>query len=137
MTPHEITLMFLALGMMLALALVLGEVARKLHQPAVLGEILAGVVLGPTVLGRLAPGWGASLFPAEGPQALALQGLTTLAVVLFLLVAGMELDLSTIWRQGRTAITVGLAGIVVPFGMGFAAACRSPRRWGWRTGPNG
>lgn len=136
MTPHETTMMFLALGVMLAAALALGEVARLLRQPAVLGEILAGVLLGPTLLGRFAPGWTSQLFPQQGTVAVALQGMTTLAVTLFLLVAGMELDLSTIWRQGRTAITVGLAGIIIPFGFGFLAAWVAPALMGQEPGGN-
>lgn len=134
MTPHEIAMFFLALGVMLLAAMALGELARLARQPAVLGEILAGVLLGPTVLGRVAPGLGALLFPAAGHGAIALQGLTTLAVTLFLLVAGMELDLSSLWRQGRTAILVGVAGILVPFLFGFAAAWWAPGEMGVEPG---
>lgn len=134
MTPHEIAMFFLALGVMLLAALALGELARLARQPAVLGEILAGVLLGPTVLGRFAPGVGALLFPSAGSGAIAMQGLTTLAVTLFLLVAGMELDLSSLWRQGRTAIIVGVAGIFFPFFFGFAAAWWAPRAMGMESG---
>ena len=79
LTSHEVTVMFLALGILLAAAHVLGEVAKRLHQPAVVGEILAGMLLGPTVLGTLAPNWSTFLFPLQGRGALVLQGLTTLA----------------------------------------------------------
>jgi Kef-type K+ transport system membrane component KefB len=61
LTSHEVTVMFLALGILLATARILGEVAKHWHQPAVVGEILAGILLGPTVLGALAPEW--SSFP--------------------------------------------------------------------------
>ena len=134
LTHSETTAMFLALGVLLASARVLGETARRFNQPAVLGEILAGILLGPTVFGALAPGWSAFLFPQSGGGALALDGLMTLAITLFLLVAGLEVDLSTIWRQGKLAINVGVAGVVVPFAVGFGAAWFVPELMGREPG---
>lgn len=131
LTSYEITVMFLALGILLATARVLAELVQRWHQPAVLGEILAGMLLGPTVLGALAPEWSAWLFPMQGNSAVVLEGLTTLAIALFLLVAGMEVDLSTMWRQGKTAAAVGSAGLVIPFGLGLAAAWAMPWSLGW------
>ncbi len=122
LSHNEITVLFLSLGVLLASARLLGEVARGLHQPAVLGEIIAGIVLGPTVLGTLLPEWNAFLFPNEGGVKIALDGLTTVAIALFLMVAGMEVDLSTAWRQGKAALIVGLLGIVIPFFLGFWCA---------------
>lgn len=130
LSTHDVTMMFLSIGVLLTAARLMGELARMLRQPSVLGEILAGVLLGPTVLGTLAPHWNVALFPASGPNAVILNGLTTLAVALFLLVAGMELDLSTIFRQGKTAITVGLAGIIIPFSLGFLVAWAAPAHMG-------
>jgi Kef-type K+ transport system membrane component KefB len=126
LSADEITRMFLALGVLLGTARVLGEIAQWLRQPAVLGEILAGVLLGKTVLGSLAPVWNAWLFPVAGPNAVVLSGLSTLAVALFLLVAGMEVDLSTVWRQGRAAVSIGLVGTLVPFAVGLAAGWFAP-----------
>src|SRR5690606_12045777 len=84
-------------------------------------------VLGPTILGAIAPGIFAAVFPAtEGFEA-ALQGLTALAITLFLLVAGIEVDLSSIFRQGKLALSVALGGIVLPFAVGFAAGWWGPR----------
>lgn len=123
---HEITILFLSLGLLLAAARVCGEVARKLNQPTVLGELTAGILLGPTVLGAFWPDAVATLFPTSGPNALALQTLTTVAISLFLLVAGMEVDLSSIWRQGRSAIAVSVTGILIPFTVGFLVARYAP-----------
>ncbi|MCM2265823.1 MAG: cation:proton antiporter [Desulfuromonadales bacterium] len=134
LTHQEITAMFLALGLLLASARLFGELARRFNQPAVLGEILAGILLGPTVFGALAPAWSTFLFPQVGGGALALDGLMTLAITLFLLVAGLEVDLSTIWRQGKLAINVGVAGIVVPFAVGFGAAWFVPQLMGIEAG---
>lgn len=122
--------MLLSFGVLLGVARLLGELAMRFHQPAVLGELLAGVLLGPTVLGALAPAWESFLFPAHGPNALALSAITTLAIVLFLLVAGMEVDLSILWRQGKVAPKVSVAGIIIPFAVGFAAAWLAPQALG-------
>jgi len=119
LSHHEITMFLLAIAVLLGVARILGEIARVLHQPAVLGEILAGVLLGPTLFGRLYPELQASLFPLDGPQAVAMQGLFLVAVTLFLLVAGMEVDLSVAFRQGKAAISVAFFGMIVPFALGF------------------
>jgi len=126
LTNQDLTLLFLAIGLLLLAARVCGELAQRLGQPSVLGELIAGILLGPTVLGAVMPDLPQTIFPAEGPVAVALDGVTTLAIVLFLLVAGMEVDLSVIWRQGRTALTVSLAGVVLPFGIGFLAGLTQP-----------
>ncbi len=132
----EITALLLALGLLLATARLLGELSRRFNLPAVLGEILAGVLWGPTVLGALAPAWQAFLFPTHGGGALAFDGLTTLAIVLFLLVAGMEVDLSTVWRQGKVALWVALTGMLVPFSLGFAVVWWAPALTGYEPGVN-
>lgn len=118
----QLTIMLLSLGLLIGMARLLGELARSLHQPAVLGELLAGVLLGPTVFGWISPEWQSFLFPAEGPNAILLQGISTLAIVLFLLVAGLEVDLSVVWEQGPAALKVGVVGTVVPFALGLAGA---------------
>lgn len=126
--------MFLALGILLGTARLLGELAQRLHQPSVLGELLAGVLLGPTVLGTLAPDLFAYIFPPAGPNAIALGAITLLSVVLFLLVAGLEVDLSIIGRQGRIAPWVSVSGIVLPFIIGFIAAWIAPEMLGRHEG---
>lgn len=131
LNSHETMLFFLGLGVLLFTARLLGELAQHWRQPAVLGELLAGILLGPTVLGQLAPDLNHTLFPSSGSITVALSGLTNLAVALFLLVAGMEVDLSTIWRRGKPALTVGAATMLLPFGLGFVAAWYVPRLVGY------
>lgn len=126
--------MFLALGILLGTARLLGELAQRLHQPSVLGELLAGVLLGPTVLGAIAPDIFTYIFPATGPNAIALSAVALLSVVLFLLVAGLEVDLSIIGRQGKIAPWVSVSGIVLPFVIGFIAAWIAPEMLGRHDG---
>lgn len=126
----EIVVFFLSLGLLLGVARLLGQIAQRVSQPAVLGELLAGICLGPTILGNLAPDWQAYLFPATGSNAVALHAVTTLSIVLFLMVAGLEVDLSTIWRQGAVAIKVGTLGMLIPFGLAAGAAWLVPKSLG-------
>lgn len=130
LTSHNIIVLFLSLGVLLGVARVLGELAQRLRQPSVLGELIAGVLLGPTVLGSIAPGLGEFLFPLQGANAIALEAIATLAIGLFLLVAGMEVDLSTLWKQGRVGCKVGIASIVIPFLIALAAALVLPEALG-------
>jgi Kef-type K+ transport system membrane component KefB/mannitol/fructose-specific phosphotransferase system IIA component (Ntr-type) len=134
LSHHDITIIFVATATLLGFARLFGELAQRWGQPAVLGELLAGVVLGPTIFGSLMPELFATIFPSEGGPAIVMQGLTTLAIALFLLVAGMEIDLSSVWRQGRVALTVGTTGIVIPFGIGFASAWWLPQAMGAESG---
>jgi len=116
---HQITIFFLSLAVLLGTARVMGELARRLRQPAVLGEIMAGVILGPTLLGMVAPDLVATLFPRDGGGAIAFHGITTLCVTLFMLVAGMEIDFSSIVRLKRSALLIAACGISLPFSIGF------------------
>lgn len=119
-------ILLLSLAMLLWLARGLGELARQLKQPTILGELMAGVLLGPTVLGYFYPESYAWLFPAEGPVRIALEAMFDIAVVLLLLVAGMEVELSTVWRQGRSVIALSATSIVIPFLVGFGVAWLVP-----------
>jgi Kef-type K+ transport system membrane component KefB/mannitol/fructose-specific phosphotransferase system IIA component (Ntr-type) len=127
---NGLTVMLLSLGLLIGAARLLGEIAQRFHQPAVLGELLAGVLLGPTVFGSLAPEWQARLFPLTGNNAIVLDAIGSLAIVLFLLVAGLEVDLSIVWQQGRTALKVGVLGTIIPFAVGLAAAWFFPTALG-------
>lgn len=119
---HDFLALFLSLGVLLLLCRILGEAAKRFGQPTVLGELIAGLLLGPTILGRWQPQAFQFLFPATGSVAIVREGLATLAIVLFLFVAGMEVDLGRIWKQGRTAMSVSVFGTLLPFAVGFVAA---------------
>jgi Kef-type K+ transport system membrane component KefB/mannitol/fructose-specific phosphotransferase system IIA component (Ntr-type) len=136
LTTQEVTTMFLALAVLLGGAKIAGELAQKVRQPAVLGEIMAGILLGPTLLGRIAPNLYARLFPLSGAFPLVLDVVATIGVVLFLLTAGIEVDLSSIFRQGKSALAVSTFGVLVPFAVGCAAAGVLPRFLGAEPGAN-
>lgn len=130
MAHPDIIRLLIALGILLASARILGEIAVKLKQPMFLGEILAGLLLGPSLLGHFLPDWQTLLFPPTGPVASTLEGFFTIAIVFFMLVAGMELDLRLLRREGKIASAVGLLGIFVPFLVGFFLAWGFPGFFG-------
>jgi Kef-type K+ transport system membrane component KefB/mannitol/fructose-specific phosphotransferase system IIA component (Ntr-type) len=122
LSAHDVMIMFLALAVILGSAKIMGEIMRKLNQPSVLGEILAGILLGPTVFGHFRPQLYDAIFPATGNLPIVIETVTTLGVVLFLLTAGLEIDLRSIFRQGRSAILVSSLGVIIPFAFGCSAA---------------
>jgi Kef-type K+ transport system membrane component KefB len=107
------------LGVMLVMGRLFAEAARKLHQPAVIGEIIAGILLGPTVLGMLQPEWFEALYPTGSGAGVVLTGLVQIAVVMLLFIAGLEVDLHIVWQQGRQAVTTSVFGLIIPFSIGF------------------
>jgi Kef-type K+ transport system membrane component KefB/mannitol/fructose-specific phosphotransferase system IIA component len=117
---------FLSLAVLIGTARILGEIAVKLKQPAIIGELMAGILLGPSILGMLAPELKASLFPSSGPVYIGLQFMSSLAIALFLLLAGMEIDLRSALKQGKKALAVSFGGMLIPFGLGLVMAIGFP-----------
>ncbi|CAN5206954.1 hypothetical protein BH09BAC3_BH09BAC3_03630 [soil metagenome] len=108
------------LSVMLAFGRIMAEVARKFKQPAVVGEILAGLILGPTILGTFSPDAFEMLFPKTGTSAVVLDGFTKVAVVMLLFIAGLEVDLRIVFQQGKQALFSSFFGLIIPFFLGFA-----------------
>ncbi len=112
--------MLLALVVVIATARAMGYVFRSANQPPVVGEILAGIVLGPSLLGRLAPGAEGYLFPATvGPF---LNIIAQVGVILYMFLVGLELDPALLRKRGHTTVAISHASIVAPFLMGAAIA---------------
>ena len=110
----------LQLLVLLLVAKSAGALLKRLGQPAVIGEMAAGLMMGPLVLGSLLPAVHGALFPAASLGPLGL--LSQLGVLMFLLVAGTELDLGALQGRRRFAFTVSHAGIAVPFLLGVLLA---------------
>jgi hypothetical protein len=119
-TDWVVAVVFADLVVLLVLSMVLSVLARWCRQPAVIGEILAGIALGPSLLGLFSPGLPDLLFPLEVRPYLAV--LAQLGLVLFMFGVGYELDAGHLRRQGRAATVVSLASIALPFGLGALAA---------------
>jgi Kef-type K+ transport system membrane component KefB/nucleotide-binding universal stress UspA family protein len=97
-----------------------GELMQRIGQPPVIGQILAGVLLGPSVLGMLAPSLWHELFPTGAQQKAMLDAVAQLGILLLLLVTGMETDLAVFRDARRPALSISLTGILVPFICGAA-----------------
>ncbi len=128
---HEVINLLIQLSVMLIAGRVLAELARKLRQPSVVGEIFAGILLGPTILGTLDPEMFNMLFPDTGPSSLVLDGIIQVAVVLLLFIAGLEVDLQIVTRQGKQAILTSLFSLALPFALGFIFPYLWPRFFGF------
>jgi Kef-type K+ transport system membrane component KefB/nucleotide-binding universal stress UspA family protein len=98
----------------------LGEAMQRIGQPAIMGQLIAGILLGPSVLGALAPEVQAALFPTGKEQTAMIGAVSQLGILMLLLLTGMETDLALVRRAGRTAASVSVAGIAVPFACGVA-----------------
>jgi Kef-type K+ transport system membrane component KefB/mannitol/fructose-specific phosphotransferase system IIA component (Ntr-type) len=110
---HDVLIFLLSLAALLGVARLLGEVARSLGLPLVVGELVTGLLLGATGLKRVAPNIHTWLFPPGAPAEM-LSGYTTVAVVLLLVVAGLEVDLGIVKRRGKSAVLVAALGIFMP-----------------------
>ncbi len=123
--------LLMQLSVMLLMGRLFAEIARRLKQPAVVGEILAGVLLGPTVMGMIQPEWFASLFPTGSASGVVLSGIVQVAVVMLLFIAGLEVDLHIVWQQGKVALVTSLFGVIVPFALGFVFPYYFPQYFGF------
>ncbi|NVJ84998.1 MAG: cation:proton antiporter [Algoriphagus sp.] len=122
----EVINLLLQLAAMLIMARIFAEIARKIKQPAVVGEILAGIVLGPTILGSLMPEFHSYLFGSHDNTNIALDGFVQISVVLLLFIAGLEVELQIVWSQGKNALKIAVASMVLPIIAGFVVAFAFP-----------
>ncbi|MDH3262058.1 MAG: cation:proton antiporter [Acidimicrobiia bacterium] len=123
----DVLQLVIQLAVLLGVARLLGELARRVGQPAVVGEILAGVILGPSVLGALTPGLAAVWLPASPVQAQLLETVALIGVMLLMVVTGFETDLGLIRRRAGTAAGVAVGGLLLPFGAGLALGWWFPK----------
>ncbi|WP_412065526.1 cation:proton antiporter [Rhizobium sp. SYY.PMSO] len=98
----------------------LGELMVRIGQPSIMGQIIAGIILGPSLLGLAFPHVQASLFPSNEAQKSMADAVGQLGILFLLLLAGMETDLGLAKRLRKSAAGVSLTGIVIPFAAGFA-----------------
>jgi Kef-type K+ transport system membrane component KefB/nucleotide-binding universal stress UspA family protein len=119
--PSE-TKFIAAILVILLTSRLVGEAMQRLGQPAVIGQLIAGVLLGPSLFGLIWPQMQHALFPSDAAQKAMLDGIAQFGVLLLLLVTGMDADVGLIRKVGRPAIAVSLTGIAIPFACGVALA---------------
>jgi Kef-type K+ transport system membrane component KefB/nucleotide-binding universal stress UspA family protein len=116
---HMVAVLIVEIALILLVGRLLGEVMQRVGQPAVMGQLIAGIVLGPSVLGAFWPAASQAIFPDLPEQKKMLEAISQLGVLMLLLLTGMETDLALVKRMGRSALSASLAGVVFPFACGF------------------
>src|ERR1051325_11011979 len=101
------------MAVIVATALLVGSLLRRLGQPAVIGEIIGGILLGPSFLGRVAPDLWALLFPPSSVPFINV--IAQLGVILYMFLVGLKLDLSLLRDKSRAMAAIATGGIVLPF----------------------
>ncbi|GAA4232313.1 hypothetical protein GCM10022254_31850 [Actinomadura meridiana] len=124
--PHHLLVLLLQLGVLLMLAALLGRLARKCGMPAIVGELCAGALAGPSVLGALSPDLSGWLFPADGAQTHLLDAVGQVGLLLLVGLTGMELDFGLVRRRGRVAAQISAAGFVLPLVLGVGLGLLLP-----------
>ncbi len=115
-----LVLLLLQIAVILAVCRLLHELVERIGQPPVIGEIIAGLLLGPSLFGWLAPSLFARLFPLASLP--ALNALSQIGLVLFMFLVGLHLDVADVWALRGVAGLAGFLSIAVPFAAGFALA---------------
>jgi K+:H+ antiporter len=116
--PSEF-LLIAQIALLIAVGRGLGEIMQRIGQPSVIGELLGGLLLGPSVFGLLWPQAQHAIFPPSPEQKALIEGIAQFGILLLLLLTGMETDLKLVRKVGRPAVFISIAGIVVPFACGF------------------
>jgi K+:H+ antiporter len=125
--PESAIASFIAeLGILLLVGRIMGELAQRIGQPAVMGQLIGGVLLGPSVLGLLWPQAQHVLIPTGAEQKSMIEGVSQLGILMLLLLTGMETDLPLVKRVGRSAAAVAIAGVAIPLICGVALGAMLP-----------
>jgi Kef-type K+ transport system membrane component KefB/nucleotide-binding universal stress UspA family protein len=123
---HQIFLFLLQFALLLASARLLGEMMKRFGQPPVFGELLAGIFLGPSFLGWVAPSLSAFLFPPDPQQYHLIEILSWLGMIFLLLFTGLEIDITILKNLGRPALFASFLGIALPFASGYLLGSFTP-----------
>jgi len=117
LAAHPLGLFLAQLSSIIAVSRLLGLALRRAGQPMVIAEIIAGILLGPSLLGWLFPAFSASVFPASSLGTIQL--VSQLGLVLFMFLVGLELDLRLLRGRGHTSVLISHTSIIVPFALGM------------------
>src|SRR5256885_627436 len=129
LSGHAILLVLLQLSALLTIARLGSEFVKRLGLPTVVGELAAGILLGPTVLGHFYPDVFAVIFPPHAEQFHLLEIISWIGMVLLLLLTGIETDVRLLKNLGRTALAASVFGMVVPFVFGFGLGWYIPEQY--------
>lgn len=126
LSAHSLLIFLLQVGLLLLAAVGLGRLAARFGMPPVVGELSAGVLLGPSVLTHALPSFSNWLLPQNDAQYHLIDALGQFGVLLLVGMTGIEVDLRMVRRRGNTALRVGFAGLLIPLGLGVAGGYLAP-----------
>ncbi len=137
LNEHHLFIFLIQIFLLLVFSKGVADLFSRWKQPAFTAEMLVGLLLGPTVLGRFLPGVHGFIFPEDPIQHSMLETMAWVGLFFFLLNTGLEVDFSSAWRQRGEALTIALTDIVAPMTIGFTASLLLPdhylvdpsRRW--------
>jgi Kef-type K+ transport system membrane component KefB len=132
-TNGDLVVLLLSISILLLASRVLAEFGKKIGLPVLIGEIIVGILLGPTLLGGFFPEVTSFVFPKVGPVSIAMDAIFQLSVVLLLFVAGMEVQLPIVLRQGKLAMFTSVTSMIIPFTLGFWVTWHFPQLLHWNT----
>ena len=118
-SEHMVAVFIVEITLMLLVGRLLGELMQRVGQPAVMGQLLGGVLIGPSVLGTFWPAAYQAIFPDLEAQKRMIDAISQLGILMLLLLTGMETDLALVSRMRRTAFFTSLSGIIFPFVCGY------------------
>jgi len=128
-TEAQLLIFLLQILVLLGCARGLGEVFRRIGQPPIIGEMLVGVIFGPSILGRAWPDLFARLFPPSPAQWQMLEAVSEFGVLFLLLVNGLDVDVSVAWKQRKDSFVISVSDVFVPLAIGFTMALFIPGRF--------
>jgi Kef-type K+ transport system membrane component KefB/nucleotide-binding universal stress UspA family protein len=117
---HGEVILVMQVALLMLVGRGLGEVMQRFGQPAIIGQLLAGLILGPSLFGWVWPQAHDLVFPKGAEQKSLITGIANMGVMMLLLLTGMETDLKLVRKVGAPAVAVTAAGVAVPFACGFA-----------------
>lgn len=123
LNESHILLFLVQILVLLGCARTLSVVCESIKVPSIAGEILAGILLGPTLLGRVAPSFQAWLFPIDDTQSIMLETVSWLGVFFLLLSSGFHVNIKQAFRSGRAAMLIGIVGVLFPIAVGYPVFC--------------
>lgn len=117
---HPLAILLAQIVTIIFVARIFGWICKKIGQPTVIGEIIAGIVLGPSLIGMYFPEFSAALFPAQSLG--NLNFLSQIGLILFMFIVGMEIDINVLRNKAHDAVVISHASIIIPFALGMGLA---------------
>lgn len=131
MGTQDFIILVLQITVLLGIAVLFGELMRKCGQPAVLGEMIGGIVLGPTILGFFFPSLYTWLFHSSASISVVRDAVIKLGMLFFLFIVGVEVNIPALRRIGNKALSIGVVGTVIPIAIGVGLVYLFPKAfWG-------